>query len=49
MHWIMKAAGDQVKKMCGSLKLCAGLEAGIEEATHTMAHKKQKRTVPAPG
>ena len=26
---IMRAAGDQAKTACGSLQLCAGLEAGI--------------------
>ena len=26
---VMREAGDQVKTTCGSLQLCAGLEAGI--------------------
>ena len=32
----MRAAGDQAKIACGNLKLCAGLEDGIERATHAM-------------
>ena len=26
---VMRVAGDQAKKACGNLKLCAGLESGI--------------------
>ena len=33
----MRAEGDQVKMACGSLQICAGLEAGIEGATHVVA------------
>ena len=33
---VMRAAGDQAKKDCGSLQLCAVLEAVIEGATHAM-------------
>ena len=31
---VMRSAGDQAKASCGNLQLCAGLEAGIEGATH---------------
>ena len=31
---ITRAAGDHAKMACGNLQLCAGLEAGIEGATH---------------
>ena len=34
---VMRAAGDQTKIVCGNLQLCAGLEAGIEGATHIVA------------
>ena len=33
---VMRAAGDQAKTACDNLELCAGLEAGIEGATHAM-------------
>ena len=33
---VMRAAGEQAKTACGNLQLCAGLEAGIEGATHTV-------------
>ena len=33
---VMRAAGEQVKTACGNLQLCAGLEAGIEGATHAV-------------
>ena len=33
---VMRAAWDQAKTACGSLQLCAGLEAGIEGATHAV-------------
>ena len=33
---VMKAAGDQAKTAGGNLQLCAGLEAGIEGATHAI-------------
>ena len=36
---IMRAAGDQVKTSCGNLQLCAGLEAGIEGATHVVGQR----------
>ena len=31
---VMRSAGDQAKAACGNLQLCAGLEVGIEGATH---------------
>ena len=39
----MRAAGDQAKTACGSLQLCAGLEAGIEGATHAIGKQRFKR------
>ena len=36
---VMRAAGDQVKTACGNLQLCAGLEAGIERATHAVGQR----------
>ena len=33
---VMRAAGEQAETACGNLQLCAGLEAGIERATHTV-------------
>ena len=35
---VMRAAGEQAKTACGNLQLCAGLEAGIEGATHAVGH-----------
>ena len=35
---VMRADGDHAKTMCGNLQLCAGLEAGIEGATHVVGH-----------
>ena len=37
---VMMAAGDQAKTACGNLQLCAGLEAGIEGATHAMGQRR---------
>ena len=37
---VMRAVGNQAKKAYRSLQLCAGLEAGIEEATHNVAQGK---------
>ena len=33
---VMREAGYQAKTVCGNLQLCAGLEAGIEGATHAV-------------
>ena len=38
---IMRAAGDQAKTACGNLKLFAGLEAGIEGATHAVGQRQK--------
>ena len=40
---VMSAAGDQAETACGNLQLCAGLEAGIEGATHDVGHRILKR------
>ena len=40
---VMRAAGDQAKTACGSLQLCAGLEAGIEGATHAVGKRRLER------
>ena len=40
---VMKAAGDQANTSCGNLQLCAGLESGIEEATHDVRQKRLER------
>ena len=36
---VMRADGDQVKTACGNLQLCAGLEVGIEGATHNVGQR----------
>ena len=40
---VKRAAGKQVKMACGNLQLCAGLEAGIEEATHAVGQRRVER------
>ena len=40
---VMRAAGDQSKTACGNLKLCAGLEAGIQGATHAVGQWRLDR------
>ena len=40
---IMRSAGDQAKTACGNLQLCAGLEAGIEGATHAVGQQRLAR------
>ena len=40
---VMREAGDQAKMVCGNLHLCAGLEAGIEGATHTVGQRRLER------
>ena len=37
---VMRAAGYQAKTACGNLQLCAGLEAGIEGATHDVGQRR---------
>ena len=39
---VMRAAGDQAKTACGNLRLCAGLEAGIEGATYAVRNRQLK-------
>ena len=39
----MRAAVDQAKTACGNLQLCAGLEAGIEGATHAVGQRILER------
>ena len=36
----MRATGDHAKTTCGNLQLCAGLESGIEGATHAVGQWK---------
>ena len=38
----------QARMACRSLQLCAGLEAGIEEAMHAVAQRQRDRNVPVP-
>ena len=40
---VMRSAGDQAKMACENLKLCAGLEAGIEAATHSVVQHRIDR------
>ena len=40
---VMSAAGDQTKTAYGNLQLCAGLEAGIEGATHAVGQRRLQR------
>ena len=40
---VVRAAGDQAKTACGNLQLCAGLEAGIEGATHAVGKRRLER------
>ena len=40
---VMRAAGDQAKTAYGKLQLCAGIEAGIEGATHTVGQRRLAR------
>ena len=37
---VMREAWDQAKTACGNLQLCAGLEAGIEGATHAVGQRR---------
>ena len=40
---LMRAEGEQLKTVCGNLQLCAGLEAGIEGATHAVVQRRLDR------
>ena len=40
---VTRAAGDQAKTAWGNLQLCAGLEDGIEGATHTVGQRRLER------
>ena len=40
---VMREAGEQAKTTCGNLQLCAGIEAGIEDATHTVGHRRLEK------
>ena len=40
---VMRAARDQAKTACVNLQLCAGLESGIEGATHDAGHCRMER------
>ena len=44
----MRVAGDKVKTACRRLVLCAGLESGIERATHAVAQVWQESNVTVP-
>ena len=39
---VMRAERDQEKTLCGSLQLCAGIEAGIEGANHTVVQRQTR-------
>ena len=41
--FVMRASGDQAKMACGNIQLCAGLEAGIEGATHAVGQRRLVR------
>ena len=40
---VMRAAGDLAKMACGNMHMCAGLEAGIDGATHAMRQRRMER------
>ena len=40
---VMRAAGYQAKTVCVNLQLCAGLEAGMEGATHAVEKRRLDR------
>ena len=42
---VMRVEGEQAKTACGNLKLCAGLEAGIEGATHAVGQRRVERVL----
>ena len=41
----MRATGDQAKTACGNIQLCAGLESGIEGATHAVGQRRVERVL----
>ena len=40
---VVRASGDQAKRACGNIQLCAGLDSGIEGATHDVGQRRIKR------
>ena len=40
---VMRASREQEKTSCGNLQLCAGLEVGIEGATHAVGQRRLER------
>ena len=42
---VMRAAGEQVKTLCGNLQLCAGLEDGIEGGNHAVGQSRVDRVL----
>ena len=42
---VMRAAEEQAKTACGNRQLCAGLEAGIEGATHAVGQRRIERVL----
>ena len=40
---VIRAAGDQAKKACGNLQLCAGLKAGTEGSNHAVGQRRLAR------
>ena len=40
---VIRAAGDQAKRACGNIQLCAGLEAGIEGVKHAVGKRRLER------
>ena len=42
---VMRAEGEQAKMACGNLQVCAGLEAGIEGATHAVGQRRVERVI----
>ena len=40
---VMRSDGEQAKTECENLQLCAGLDSGIEGATHTVGQQRLER------